>query len=52
MIGSLTGAILCSPRENFFSNSSKSRLMDIKLHKQATTTPRIRVELQAALLSC
>src|SRR5690625_1048648 len=48
MIGSPPGAIICSPRENFFNNSSKSRLINNKLHKQATTTPRIRAEIQAA----
>tara|TARA_B100001179_G_scaffold226730_1_gene208197 strand:- start:3064 stop:3282 length:219 start_codon:yes stop_codon:yes gene_type:complete len=40
MIKLALGVILCLQPEAFYSNSSESRFMDIKLHKQATTTRR------------
>lgn len=40
--------ILCWQPENFYSRSSGSKFIDIKLHQQAATTPKIRTEIQAA----
>jgi hypothetical protein len=51
MIESPVGVILSYSLRCFFINSSGSKFMDIKLHKQATATPEILGEIQPATLS-